>query len=121
MEQFKETIISKSKESSKDKVEKIFSKIYNYVFKRLKTENIMKNFLTVEQAEFLGNIDNDTSLGKVKLYSDLSQQELKAFIMHPGTVINIGQVVLVGYWRSINNLFILGPIEKKGVATNVTT
>lgn len=140
-EQYKEITIPNGKGgSSKDKVEKIFSKIYNYVFKKIQTEKIMKNSLIVEQAKFLGYLGDedannpvdiegnviegvttyDNSIAQIQLYSDLSFQKLNAFIINPAIEYNVGQTVLVGYWGTIQNLFILGPIEKKGVNTNVT-
>lgn len=140
-EQYKEITIPNGKgNSSKDKVEKIFSKIYNYVFKKIQTEKIMKNSLIVEQAKFLGYLGDedannpvdiegnviegvttyDNSIAQIQLYSDLSFQKLNAFIINPTIEYNLGQTVLVGYWGTIQNLFILGPIEKKGVNTNVT-
>ena len=140
-EQYKEITIPNGKSSSsKDKVEKIFSKIYNYVFKKIQTEKIMKNSLIVEQAKFLGYLGDedannpvdiegnviegvttyDNSIARIQLYSDLSFQKLNAFIINPTIEYNLGQTVLVGYWGTIQNLFILGPIEKKGVNTNVT-
>ena len=140
-EQYKEITIPNGKSSSsKDKVEKIFSKIYNYVFKKIQTEKIIKNSLIVEQAKFLGYLGDedannpvdiegniieavttyDNSIARIQLYSDLSFQKLNAFIINPTIEYNVGQTVLVGYWGTIQNLFILGPIEKKGVNTNVT-
>lgn len=139
-EQYKEITIPNGKNgSSKDKIEKIFSKIYNYVFKKIQTEKIMKNSLIVEQAKFLGYLGDedasdltdtngniitvttyDNSIARIQLYSDLSFQILNAFIINPTIEYNVGQTVLVGYWGTIQNLFILGPIEKKGVNSNVT-
>lgn len=140
-EQYKEiTIPSGKKETSKDKIEKIFSKIYDYIFKRFQTEKIIKNSLIVEQAKFLGYLGDedannpvsiegnvieavttyDNSIAQIQLYSDLSFQKLNAFIINPTIEYNVGQTVLVGYWGTIQNLFILGPIEKKGVISNVT-
>lgn len=140
-EQYKEITIPNGKgNSSKDKIEKIFSKIYNYVFKKIQTEKIIKNSLIVEQAKFLGYLGDedannpvdiegnaiegvatyDNSIARIQLYSDLSFQKLNAFIINPTIEYNLGQTVLVGYWGTIQNLFILGPIEKKGVITNAT-
>lgn len=140
-EQYKEITIPNGKSgSSKDKVEKIFSKIYNYIFKKIQTEKIVKNSLIVEQAKFLGYLGDedannpvdiegnaieavttyDNSIAQIQLYSDLSFQKLNAFIINPTIEYNPGQTVLVGYWGTIQNLFILGPIEKKGVITDAT-
>ena len=100
----------------------------------------MKNSLIVEQAKFLGYLGDedannpvdiegnaieavttyDNSIARIQLYSDLSFQKLNAFIINPTIEYNPGQMVLVGYWGTIQNLFILGPIEKKGVNSNVT-
>lgn len=139
-EQYKEITIPNGKNnSSKDKIEKVFSKIYNYIFKRLQTEKFVKNSLIVEQAKFLGYLGDedannltdadgniltvttyDNSIAQIQLYSDLSFQKLNAFIINPTIEYNVGQTILVGYWGTIQNLFILGPIEKKGVISNVT-
>lgn len=121
MEQFKEVVVSKTKESSKNKVERIFSKFYDYVFKRIKTEKIIKNSLIVEQAEFIKNINNDLAVAEIRLYSDLSKQTHRAFVINPLIPLVSGQTVLAGYWNTTENLFILGPIEKKGVVSNVTS
>ena len=140
-EQYKEITIPNGKNnSSKDKIEKVFSKIYNYIFKKLQTEKFVKNSLIVEQAKFLGYLGDedakdltdsdgdiltvttyDNSIAQIQLYSDLSFQKLNAFIINPTIEYNAGQTVLVGYWGTIQNLFILGPIEKKGVISNVTS
>ena len=134
--QYKEvTIPANKKDSTKDKIEKIFSRIYDYIFKRLQTEKTIKNSLIVERAKFIGYLNDenaienegttyvttvDFSIAQVQLYSDLSFQKLNAFVVNPTIELNSGQTVLVGYWGSIENLIVLGPIEKKGVLGDAT-
>lgn len=116
-QQNKDVQISTTKGKSENNIKKIFSKIYDYVLKRLKTEKIVKNSLIVEKAKFIKYIDeeNDMSVGVIKLYSDLSSTETNAFILNPSFTFVTQQTVLVGYWDSLNNLYILGPADKKGV------
>lgn len=98
---------------TKNQIEKLFERIYNYVCKKIKNEFFIKNSLCIIKGRFEGYIKNDKMRASVTLFNAL-ENSTEAFIINPNIEYKIGQTVILGYWDNYNNLILLGIGEKKG-------
>lgn len=113
-QQSKESNIYTKTNQDKGKIEKVFSKIYDYVIKRMKEESFFKQGLRIVKARFNDYVVSDASFADVTLFN-LESSDVKVFILNPTIKYMKGQTVLLGYYNDYKNLFLLGPIEKNSV------
>lgn len=113
IEQYKETNISKKKETTINKTEKVLQNLYKYFLKKIKGEEFFKKTLMIEKGTFLGYKNGDKTIAEIKLF-DFYETETTAFNINPSLTLLKNQTVYLGYYKDYKNLMLLGIAEKRG-------
>ena len=113
IEQYKETNISKKKETTFNKTERALQNLYKYLLKKIKKEDFFKKTLMIEKGIFLGYKNGDKTIAKIRLF-DFKETETTAFNINPSLTLLKNQTVYLGYYKDYKNLILLGIAEKRG-------
>lgn len=109
--QYKESVITTSKNKTINKVSKTMENIYQYVIKKFKNSEDFKDCLKITKGVFLDYSDDDRFMVKIKLF-DGYETETIALNINPTLNFSKNQTLFLGYYNDYKNLIVLGLAEK---------